>query len=261
MHRIALAALSLALLSAGLTGCASSYVAPGGAADPSALGVPADVGQARRRQTDPDVSRELDKRPLAAFPAAVAFVRVQAPGYASYTNQGYGAGAYSVVTTRDVEKDEHLARLSALPMLAGVAPINRLLLPPTLTDDYALREAAARVHADLLLVYTFDTTFEVGDQARPLTVVTLGLSPSKQARVATTVSAVLMDTRNGYVYGVAEATERQRKTTNAWQSEEAVDEARRATESAAFEKLVGELETMWAGVVGRYAGATPTAVR
>jgi hypothetical protein len=34
-----------------------------------------------------------------------------------------------------------------------------------------------------------------------------------------------------------------------------VDETRRTTECAAFDKLVGELETTWKNVVQRYANA------
>jgi hypothetical protein len=58
-----------------------------------------------------------------------------------------------------------------------------------------------------------------------------------------------MDTRNGYVYGVAEATDRQKQLASAWTSEAAVDQTRRRVESAAFTKLAANLEGMWSGVV------------
>lgn len=236
-----------------LTGCARHYTVPGGPADLSAVGVKGVSEQDRQSGTDPGVAGYLAKKPLAKFPSAVAVARIQAPGYSSYASQGWGSGSYSVVTTREYATDEQIARLAKLPMLNGIAPLNRMVLTPNLQDDYALREAAAKLHADLLLVYTFDAQFKVSDKLAPLTVVTLGLSPNKQARVITTVSAALLDTRNGYVYGTAEATARQSKLTNAWQSDESVDEARRATEAEAFGKLVGELEGMWTGVVARYA--------
>jgi hypothetical protein len=41
----------------------------------------------------------------------------------------------------------------------------------------------------------------------------------------------------------------------AWGSEDAIDESRRKTEAEAFEKLVGEVETMWSGVVKQYGTA------
>lgn len=239
-------------------GCAA-YVTPGRGAGLEAFGVQRAGGRseltaAREAQSDGSVSRTLNKRPLASFPAAVAVARVQAPGYRSYTAQGFGAGRYSIVTTRDIERPEQIARLSKLPMVSGIAPINRLLLPPELNSDLELRQAAAQLHADMLLVYTLDTRFVVEDKVAPLTVVSLGLSPNQQVRVVSTASAVLMDTRNGYVYGVAEATDQGTRPTSAWTRRDAVDEARRRAETAAFGKLVDELEGVWTGVVATYGG-------
>ena len=85
----------------------------------------------------------MEAKPLAAFPASIAVVRVQASGYQSQTAQGYGYGNYSVVTTRDVEKDDCMERLEKLPQVAGIAPIGRLLLTPHLQSDMELRQAAA----------------------------------------------------------------------------------------------------------------------
>lgn len=232
-------------------GCAASYVTPGRGAPMEAFGVRKDD------QTDGAIVQALGKRPLAGFPAGVAVARVQAPGYRSETAESWGHGRYSIVTTRDVEGDGTAERLARLPLVAGVVPINRLLLPDQLNTDLELRQAAAQLHADVLLVYTLDTTFRVEDKAAPLTVVTLGLSPNQQARVVCTASAVLMDTRNGYVYGAAEATRKGTQLASAWTSGAAVDDARRRTETQAFETLVGELEKTWAGVVRTYAGSGP----
>ena len=167
--------------------------------------------------------------------------------------QSYGTGAYSVVTTRDIEKPEQLDGLGKLPMVSGIAPINRLLLKPNFESDEELRQAAAQLQADMLLIYTLDTAFTTEDKAAPLSVISLGLSPNQQVRVTCTASAVLMDTRNGYIYGLAEATDQQNQMTNAWQNDVAIDETRRATESAAFGKLVGDLQGTWKGVVAKYA--------
>jgi hypothetical protein len=73
----------------------------------------------------------------------------------------------------------------------------------------------------------------------------------------TTASAVLMDTRNGYVYGVAEASSRTTKMMGAWGSDGAIDESRRHTETDAFNKLTGEIERMWNGVARQYTTARP----
>ena len=230
-------------------GCAAHYATPGRAANLQALGVN------REALTDGSIVQSLGKQPLAQFPTGIAVARVQAPGYHSETAQTWGTGAYCVVVNRDVEDLGQVARLGELRGVSGIAPVSRLLLPPELKSDVELRQAAAQLHADVLLVYTLDTTFRVQDKAAPLSVITLGLSPNQQAQVVCTASAVLMDTRNGYIYGVAEATDRGTQLASAWTSESAVDDARRRTEAAAFVKLVGELERTWAAVVQTHAAA------
>lgn len=245
--------VGLACMLAG--GCAMSYATPGRGADLRALA-------AAKEQTDASVGQVLDKQPLARFPTAIAIVRIQEPGYRSATADSFGTGAYSVVTTRDIEHtDQQLDKLAKLPMVSGLAPINRLLLPQQLNSELELRQAAAAMHCDIVLVYTLDTTFTVQDAFAPLTVVTLGLSPNEMAHVVCTASAVLMDTRNGYVYGVAEATERQSQLASAWTSEAAVDQTRRRTEAAAFDKLVDQLQTTWGSVAREHATQSVSALQ
>jgi hypothetical protein len=236
-----------------LTGCAS-YHAPGRGADLSAMGVTA---EAQKAGTPADINASFDKRPLANFPANIAVVRIQAPGYRSATAEGFGSGAYSIVLTRDVEPDDAIGRIAKLPMVRGVAPIGRLLLASQLNSDKELRLAAAQLQADLLLVYTLDTTFHDRDLASPLSVITLGLSPTQSTTVITTASAVLLDTRNGYVYGVSEASARKNGLATAWNTASAIDGDRQHTEAEAFGKLVGEVETMWKGVVQDYGPNAP----
>ena len=234
-----------------LVGCAR-YATPGGPANMRAMMVP----EAKDIQTDGPVSVAIDKKPLAKLPAAVAVVRVQAPGYRSATAESWGQGAYSIVTTQDIEGEAAaMEKVGKLPMVKGLAPLNRLLLPSQLNSDLELRQAAGALHADMLLIYTLDTSFNVEDVAVPLSVITIGLSPNQIARVNCTASAVLLDTRNGYVYGVAEASDKQKQLTSAWTNESAVDQARRRVEAVAFSKLVGNLEGMWSGVVNNVAQA------
>lgn len=244
---ILLGALAM-LVICGSGGCAR-YVTPGGPADWRALGVTDEiVGE----QTDYTIAEKLQRRPLAGFPAAVAVVRVQDAGYRSHSASGYGSGRYSVVPVRDVECEDQFARISQLPMMRGLAPLNRLVLPGRLNSDLELREGAATVQADMIFIYTLDTVFDVRSQIPPLGVITLGLFPDEEARVTCTASGVLMDTRNGYVYGLAEGTAGDRSLANAWTSSAAVDRIRRKAEAEAFENLVAEFEAVWKGVVARY---------
>ncbi|MGE3107207.1 MAG: hypothetical protein AB7G11_02910 [Phycisphaerales bacterium] len=250
-HAIFCMILLAALASLPLTGCGSSYLVPGGPADMGAFGAPRAV---RPSGTDPRVQVAMDRQPLASFPAGLAIAHVQESGYSCWNGSSYGTGRYSVVTQREVEQEQDLGRLTRLPMVAGVSSMSRLLLPSSLQSDVELRQAAASVHADMLLIYTFDTRFSKDDFASPLTVVTLGLFPSKTVEVRTTASALLVDTRSGYIYGTLESTSKpENQIANAWTSESAVDDARRRAEGAALASLMDEFEGLWGRVVTEYS--------
>jgi hypothetical protein len=238
-----------------LTGCAA-YTAPGRGANLSSLGI---SPEAQKAGTPADLNAAFDKRPLANFPANIAVARLQEPGYHSASAEGYGQGAYSIVITRDVESDQSMEKLAKLPLVRGIVPIGRLLLPPQLNSDQELRYAASRLQADMLLVYTFDTTFHDRDLASPLSVITLGLSPTQATSVTTTASAVLLDTRNGFVYGVAEASAKKDGLATAWNTTSAIDGDRKKTETEAFEKLVANIETMWKGTIQEFGPNAPKA--
>jgi hypothetical protein len=220
-------------------GCESSYATPGRGADIAALS----------DQADGSIEAALDKKPLAQFPAAIAVARVESPGYRTDTAEGWGYGRYSIVTTRDIEDPGVLEAMGELPQVRGIAPINRMLLPANLQSNFELRRAAAELHADMLLIYSIDTTFDEKDLAGPLTLVTLGLAPDQKISVTSTASAALLDTRNGYVYGICEATDKSDGLTIGWQTDAAVDESRRNTEASAFKKMSGQVEQMWMKVL------------
>jgi hypothetical protein len=229
-----------------LGGCAQSYIVPGAKADLQAF-APVSVQEA------------FAAKPSAPFPAAIALVRVQGPTYSNFhlgpTSVPVGE-RYSVVTTREVEDDAQVDRLAKLAQVDGVTGLNRMLLPEHPGSEQDLREAAARLHADLMLIYTFDTAFFNVDQARPLTVVSLGFLPTRKIAVSTTASALLVDTRTGYVYSTYEATKRSDTRASVWASEDAADEARRDNERAAFADMVGSVAGSWPRLLDRYARKT-----
>jgi len=241
-----LGAMVLCLTCASLqSGCSTSYATPGGPADFKAMGL------TRDQLTDASISQALSKVPLAQFPCGIAAVRIQAPGYQAEGVDTWGQGKYCIVTTRDLEKDE-FQRFSKLPGVDGVVSLNRLVLPHDLNSDMELRQAAANLHADMLLIYTIDTAFTLKDEAEALTVLTLGVSPNQIVHMISTASAVLIDTRNGYVYGYAEATERQDQLANGWGAVATVDAARRRTEAKAFQKLETSMEDSWKRIEKKY---------
>lgn len=224
-----------------LGGCATTYRTPAGGVDIPAI-------------TDADIEELLKIEPAAPFPARIAVARVQASGYISWTTQGYGEGRYSVVTTRDIETDADFERLNKLTMVNGVAPLNRLILPAKLDTLKDLRIAAARLKTDLLLLYSLDTAFHVDTTPLgPLSTVTLGFLPNKEASVTTTTSGALIDVRTGFIYGLTEATESKKQRANIWTTQDAIDESRLSAEKASFQAFMDAFEKLWQGTVEAYA--------
>lgn len=215
-----------------LGGCSTNYVTP--AKGVSLAGI--DNG---------DIKALFEKEAAAQFPANIALARVESLPQAE---------GFRLVTTRDIESQADLDSLTELPMVDSAAPLSRLLLPDegqTLKD---LRLAAAHLKADMLLVYTVDTTFYVDSTPLgPLTMVSLGFLPNHQAHVTATVSGILIDVRSGYVYGASEASATEEQRSSVWSTTDAVTESRKRAESAAFHGFAGDFGNFWKGVVKRYA--------
>lgn len=228
-----------------LAGCAS-YRTPGG-------------GVSIPELTTPSVAEALARKPAATWPARIIAVRVQGSGYQSYSNRGYGQGRYSVVTTRDIETEADFARLGAMSQVAAIGALNRLLLPGNLDSADELRKAAAQLQGDIVLMYTIDTAFRTDtEQIGPLQLVSLGFFPNKKAKVTSTCAVALIDTRTGYVYGVAESTSKEDQRSDLWNTEEAIEKARAKAERGAFEAALVETEKLWAQVVAARTGGSTT---
>ncbi len=234
------------LLALALTACGQHYVTPGG-------------GVALLEITDDDLKSYYETRPTAPFPTSIAVVRVQDSGYRSLSLHGYGQGRFSVVTTRDIETDESYEKLAKLPLVADVAPIGRMLVPVNANTIKDLRVPAAKLHADMVLIYSVDTAFTVdGKSLGPLSTVSLGLIPNKKAHVTSTVAGVLIDVRTGHIYGTTEASDLQQQRATIWSTQQAIETARLRAEKNAFKAFVGEFEDLWSGVLAsRYT--TPAA--
>ena len=234
------AVCSLLLL---VCGCAH-YHTPGGGVSIPAI-------------TDSTIAEALKRQPAARFPAHVIVARVQAAGYASASGVGYGTGAYSVLTTRDIETDDDFMQLASLPGIAGVGPLNRILLPVNLRSAQQLREAAAQLHGDIVLLYTVDTQFHTENQLiAPLQIVTLGAFASEKSRIVTTCAAAFVDVRTGYVYGVAEGSASDTRRSSPWTTEAAIDAARLKTERAALSAALKEIAKVWAAINAEYGRTT-----
>jgi hypothetical protein len=247
-----------ALLAAG---CAS-YSVPGRPADLTLL----DRAQEARDQAADErsssglsLSEILERRPAIAFPASIAVVRIQASERPSWGElPRYGAAGFEVVTRRDVESAESLRLLRDLPRVTSVAGVNRLLVPRQIDSEVDLRKVAAELHADVLLIYTFDTSEEL-DYEHPLfSALSLGFLPLHELEVRTTASAILLDTRTGYCYGLAEGSAFRSPHSSFWTYQESMDDTREETEREAFASLVSEIAVVWERVVETYDGVRPT---
>jgi hypothetical protein len=233
------------MLSASICGCAH-YRTPGGGVSIPAI-------------TDAGIADALSRKPAAQFPAHLVVARVQASGYQSQSGSGYGRGRYSVLTTRDIETDEDFMQLATLPGVAGVGALNRILLPVELRSTHELREAAAQLRGDIVLLYTLDTAFHTESQlVAPLQLVSLGMFASEKSRIVTTCAAAFVDVRTGYVYGVAEGTATQTRRSSVWTTEAAIDAARLKTEREAFSGALKEVAKAWTAINAEYGRTAAT---
>lgn len=224
-----------------ISGCASTYVTPG--------------GPAKLDQIDgADIATVAARQPAASFPAQLAVVRVQAADYRSESVQPDITGRYSVITTGELLTDTAQANMGSWPAVAGAAPVGRLLLPTQVNTLDDLRLAAARLQADVLLVYTIDTGFRIRDKSyASLAILSLGLVPDRDAHISSTASALFIDVRSGYVYGQAEGTARASGLTNIWHSSATVDRKRIEAERSAFVDMMASAKKTWTGIVAHYA--------
>lgn len=224
-----------------LTGCGQHYVTPGGGVSLAAIAA----------VEDEDIAAFYAREPASPLPANIAVIRVQDSGYRSYTAHGYGIGGrFTIVTTRDIETDEAFGSIRNLAKVADVAPVGRLLVPANANNIRDLRTAAARLRADMLLVYTVDTTFDIeGTSLGPLSAVSLGFISKRKANVTATIAGALFDVRTGFVYGTTEATAQESQRATVWSTQLAIDSSRVRAEKKAFDEFVSEFVNLWPGVV------------
>lgn len=233
-------ALTVALLF--LVGACSTYTTPG-----------AGVALGSIAEQDGDISEAYSREPAATFPAHMAIVRVASSGYRSRSSSSVGTGAFSVVTTRDIETEESLARLAALPRVAAVAPVSRLLLPGNLGSVRDLRTSAAQLRADVMLIYTIDTRFRTeATDVGPLQTIALGFLPNRKATVHATFAFMIVDVRTGFIYGTGESTATGDQRSNLWGTEAAIEAARLKAEREAFETGIGEVEKLWTSILAQH---------
>jgi hypothetical protein len=236
-----------------LCSCAS-YVTPGKSVNFNEIGSKANLMQDKQSNlgTDPILTKAAKVKPTLQLPANIVVARLQSRGYYNGNVRGVDIGKFSVVTTRDVEKDEDVEKIRKLKSINEIGAISPLLLSSDVSSDLILREAATKLNADLLFLYTFETTHIRNNTFPLLSLITLGLAPTDRYSVNTSLSAVLIDVRTGFVYGTLNETEKYDGLTISWNTDSALESARKKTEGKAFGKLVEELSPMWDRIIDKY---------
>jgi len=222
-----------------ISGCAS-YTTPGGPVNLTGI-------------ESGEIEEIMAREPAAQFPATIAFARIQSSDYESSSAITYGTGAYSVVTTREFIGDAQARTVAKWQGVKSITPLSRLLLPSRLESIRDLRTASASLKADILLIFTIDTSFRVdGKTIGPLSLVSLGMLRDRETVVTSTASAIVVDVRSGYIYGVSESSASENRSTSAWGTANAVDQSRQLTERDAFDGLARELRKTWRDIVSEY---------
>jgi hypothetical protein len=126
-----------------------------------------------------------------------------------------------------------------------------------LTSTRELREAAAQLRADAVLVYTLDTSFRTESaQIGPLQTIALGMFDTEKSIVTSTCSFAIVDVRTGFIYGTGETTASEARQSNLWGTRDAVDKARQRAETKAFEDGVSEVGKLWMSILREHANRT-----
>lgn len=229
---------SLITVLALLCAACATYVTPGGGAPLQQLNR-ADIAEGSARQ------------PAPQLPASVAMVRLQASPYRSYTAEGRGSGRFSVIAESSAPPPAALQTVSRWPSVESATALQSAWLPERLESLDDLRGAAAKMQADVLLVYTVDTRFELA--GKPLAAdasIPLGAKGEGPVAIRSKASLAFVDVRTGYVYGAVDGEARIDAADTA--SREALDRQRLNVENDAVTRLLAAAAETWSGLVQQY---------
>jgi hypothetical protein len=226
----------LALAACAFTGC-SSYI--------NSPAAQAGIKDSQKAFSDPLIARAYHAQPTMHFPARL--------GLAPQDDE-------SRQQLRVMDALGKLDRFKSLPDVTGFVTVNSLVMssgydgdeskrkPVWNRADLMLREAAAKLHADAVLLVKIDTHVTDGKLFAPLSTLTLGMFPNNRAEIIATAFGALVDTRTGYIYGVLEKSAGRTNLSISWDPDSRT-RAVQKTEQAAMEKLLAEFPDFWRGIV------------
>lgn len=121
---------------------------------------------------------------------------------------------------------------------------NGYTIPNVIAD---IRRASARQHLDYVLAYEVsqnESDNSNGLSFTNLTVLGMFVIPSRNVKIKSAASAILIDVRNGYPYGTATAFATDKQARTILSSGNSREKARARNHLLAVENLTGEVETM-----------------
>lgn len=189
------------------------------------------------------ISRAYNAKPAMQFPAVVA-VAPQGEEAVMHLR------ALDALGKLDNAKRQH--DLRALPMISGLLENGSAHPDSQNVFDLRLREAAARMHADAVLLISMETNATNGEVFAPLTTATLGLFPNNRYEIIATGLAAIVDTKTGYVYGTVEKSAAKTGVVMVAGSDESLARRKQQAQREAMEKLIAEFPTFWQGIVAAH---------
>jgi hypothetical protein len=234
---------ALALAAVSTTGCQSYVNSPAGMA----------MRQKKMESfSHPLIAKAYKAQPTITFPATIGI----AP-----------QDAVTQLQLRALDATDKIDSLKKLPQLGGIVNVSSLIIATDTEvpgadgkpvavwnkSDMVLREAAARLHAQAVLLLKTETTVTDGKIFTPLTLLSLGVFPNDRSEVISTALAALVDTRTGYVYATAERSAGKTCYAMSW-DDETRERTVNTTNRKALEKLLGEFPAVWSAVVAKHRG-------
>ncbi|WP_200761260.1 hypothetical protein [Poriferisphaera corsica] len=167
---------------------------------------------------------------------------------------------YEIATPSMVLMDAIESQTEALPLTSNVGNLNSMLVKKHVKDIQEIREAAAKMNANILVLYTVQSraderTYEIG----PLNLIALGFLPNHHTKGQAIISMLMLDVDSGYVYGSAATTSTTKQLTNYWLISDALDSCAAEAELRAEEKMLAKFQELWTGVCNEYVNVTQSA--
>lgn len=182
--------------------------------------------------------------PNLQLPATLAIARIQSQYYGN-------TPGFHIINNRALESKIDMSPIRNQKGIRDMVILNSLLASGELSSSSQLRASAKSLKADVLLVYTIDTQSEYRDNASILSVFSLGMAPTVKMSVTTTITAVLIDTQTGFLYGTFETTSHKEQTAAAMTSNDARGQCQDFTEKDAMTQMINRFPELWNQVLSQ----------